>query len=114
MEDRDLRLVKKYLDEYLFEPKQVNDIETFEVQSYSRWAAGEIFGRMAEELFKPPPCITGIPSRDPIDIIEEFSFDMESYSERSDDERCKRMFTIARETADDILYFYIQERSKGE
>lgn len=113
MEDQDLRILKRYIDECMFEPKNANDIESFEIQSYSRWAAGEIFSRAAEESFNPPPCVTGIFSKDMIEVIEEFAFEMDCYCERSEDERCRRIFAIARETADDILYFYIQERRKN-
>lgn len=115
MYDTDLWIIKKYIDIYTDECKNANDTEAFERYSYSRWAAGEIMTMVAEEhIFKPPPFVTGKPAKTTTDIIEEFAFDMDRRSRISTDERCRRMFAIARDTADDILYFYVHERRKKD
>lgn len=113
MEEFDVAVVQRYIDECLFEPNIKQPREEFDILSYSGWAAGEILNRAADEMFRPPPCVGGMPAVDLIDILEEFAFEMDGYSNLSGDERRKEMFAIARETADDILYFYMQERSNN-
>lgn len=111
MDEADIRIIRNYIDMCLCLPKATYDKESFEVLSYSRWAAYSIFDRAVDELFKPPPYVGG-DSVDLIDIIEEFAFDMRLYSEMSENDDSRELFKIAESTANDILYFYIQERKK--
>ena len=114
MDDSYLYIIKDYIDECLiFRSEETLNIEDFETQRYSEWAAGEILSRASDEVFKPPSYITGIMTKDVIDILEEFAFEMECASDRSDEEHFKKMFETAKETADNILYFVIQERRKN-
>lgn len=112
MDESDLLIIERYVREFVFEPKFANDVSLFKAQSYCCWAAGEILSRVADNVFRPPPCVDGGMPRDVIDIIEEFAFEMDYYSDTSKNNDDKDMFVIARETAEDVLHFYIQERRK--
>ena len=110
--ETDISIVRQYIKECVLEPRLTNEIEDFKTQSYSSWAAGEILNLLAEELMKPPPCVTGETPRETIDIIEEFAFTMDMYNEMSCDNISFDAFAVAVETADDLLYFYSHERGK--
>lgn len=112
MEEADLLILSKYIDEHDYDVKPEDDVRTKEYKGYSGWAIGDIFSIAVEEHFKPPPCVTGYESRSMIDILEEYSFTMDEYYRKSDDS-CQHIFAIASDVADDFLRFYIQERGNN-
>ena len=119
MDERDIAIVQRYSDmcqasilDYKNKPiahgPLKNDI--FDELSYSAWAVEEILVRAKEELFKPPPYVGGEDQYDMIDIIVEFAFNMECGMESTTNERNRKIFEIAKNAADDVLYFYASER----
>lgn len=82
------------LEADIFEPSNISDY-TFEERSYARWAAYEI----AEALMCKPHEFTDL-------IIEEFMLKMMVFEASEDDPKRKRIFTVARETAEDMLTIF--------
>lgn len=92
MYEEAVRKILECLDENLFEPNiKWSDYE-FERQSYSRWAAYEIMNRMMDH-----PC--DIPEI----AAEEFLYTMATFAAITDEPKKRRIFEIARDTANDIL-----------
>ena len=81
----------------------------FEFQSYARWAAYEIVDRLNTEAERLPSHITGS-LREPVstvDIIAGFIDDLECYICYGCSKKHERIFTIAKETADDIILLFL-------
>lgn len=83
------------LDENLFEPAYSWPDISFEERSYSRWAANEIWERLMDR-----------PHDNPDDILHEFMVQMYFLSEMTNDPKKRRIFTIAAETAEDIMTLF--------
>jgi len=66
----------------------------FNQRSYSRWAANEILELVMDNPFSTP-----------IDIIEEFIIKMDYFS--CIDLSTSLIFSIAKDTAEDILYLFL-------
>lgn len=82
------------LEADIFKPSNASDY-TFEELSYARWAAYEI-----SEL------LMNRPHDSPDLIIEEFMLKMTVFEASEDDSRRKRIFAVARETAEDMLTIF--------
>lgn len=87
--------IEEYISEYLFLPSINWPKEEFERRTYSRWAASEILNRVRND------------DRDPLDVIEEFSDEMDRYFELSDSHNSWYIFIAAKETADDIAFLFL-------
>jgi len=115
MYDMAILIISKYVDEHLcasdyighVNPKELK--EYFEDLSYARWAAYEIIDRLNAEAERLPSYLTGslrepIP---PVDIIAGFIDDMEYYIYDGCGEKHERIFTIAKDVADDIFLLFL-------
>jgi len=113
--DMAISIINKYVDEHLcvtdylgrVNPKESK--EYFEDLSYARWAAYEIMDRLNNEAERLPSHITGslrepVP---PVDIIAGFMDDMESCIYDGCSEKHERIFTIAKDVADDIILLFL-------
>lgn len=113
--DMVISIINKYVDEYLRVTDylgQVNPKESkeyLEDLSYARWAAYEIIDRLNTEAERLPSHITGslrepVP---PVDIIAGFMDDMECCIYDGCSEKHERIFTIAKDVADDIILLFL-------
>lgn len=84
--------VIRYMDVHLFKPEIWWPADIFEERSYARWAANEILRRIIDDPFAPPDL-----------IVVEFMCKMSALSFVDETEN-GRIFAIARETAENILY----------
>jgi len=102
-------VLQYYIDEYLFEPKSNWPKDRFGGRSYSRWAAYELQGHIIEESLRLPPhlTITGREQKTPIEIIEEFISEMDYFSEMNGNIRSQFIFSVAKETAKEILDLFL-------
>jgi len=64
----------------------------FDQRAYSRWAANEILGLMMDRPFESP-----------VAVIEEFMIKMDYFSWVAKDSEAHRIFSIAADTAEDLL-----------
>lgn len=87
--------IMECLEENLFEPHIAWPHNSFEQRSYSRWAAIEIADRLMDRPYEFPDI-----------IIESFMLEMEILAIEAKDPKRKRIFTIAEETAEDILTLF--------
>lgn len=97
MKEAIVSALQEYIDEYLFEPGKNWPKEEFNRRSYSRWAANEIMERLLREM----------DIRDPLDIIEEFSDEMDRCLDLSENRDIYFIFIVAKETADDIAFLFL-------
>ena len=89
-------VIVDYIEDALFEPAK-NWPDTWFIQrSYERWAAGEILTRVLDN-----PTMPAIP------IIESFMIQMLIFSSKTKDTKGPNIFTIAKETAEDILLLFV-------
>lgn len=107
--DTAISIISGYINEHLSEMDSEFPRDCFENLSYARWAAYEIIERLNNEAERLPPHITGswrepIP---PIDIIAGFIDDMECYIYDGCDEKHERIFTIAKDVAEDIILLFL-------
>ena len=92
MNDAAIQTILKYIETSLFEPKYTWSTVYFEERSYARWAATEILESIMDH-----------PLRSADEIIEEFIFKMMIYSAWTDDSDICFRFSVAKETAENIL-----------
>lgn len=83
------------LEENLFEPNKNWPDTAFEDRSYARWAAMELANKLMDRPYEAPDL-----------IIEEFMYKMEIFSMATDDPTKSRLFSVARDTAEDILTLF--------
>jgi hypothetical protein len=109
--DMAISIIGEYIDKHLnpsdLDSKRLND--DLENLSYARWAAYEIVDRLNTEAERLPSHITGslrepVP---PVDIIAGFMDDMECYMYDGCSEKHERIFSIAKEVADDIVLLFL-------
>ena len=113
--DMVISIINKYVDEYLrvtdylgqVNPKKIK--EYLEDLSYARWAAYEIIDRLNTEAERLPSHITGslrepVP---PVDIIAGFMDEMECCIYDGCSEKHERIFTIAKDVANDIILLFL-------
>lgn len=87
-------ILQEYVNDCLFEPSNDWPAIEFKRRTYSRWAADEITKRLNED-------------HDPISILEQFIDEMDDYSEVTDDKETQFIFTVAKETAEDIALLFV-------
>ena len=107
MYDVAISIIQEYVDEYLFMPAINWPDNEFNERCYSRWAADELIFRMKKESKIPPKHISGIGSKSPFKIIEDFIDEMEYFSKTTYDKKHRFMFSTARDTAIDIIYLFL-------
>lgn len=86
-----------YIEDYYCEPPFFWHERLFEEMSYSRWAALEIVGRLMDRPLDPPE-----------DVVGDFLLWVSLYSQVVKTPIQQRMFSIAEDTAEDILQFFSQ------
>lgn len=92
MYDEAIQKILKYEEEVLFEPGIHWSKQKIQERSYARWAAEEILMAMMDHPFAMPDM-----------IIEEFIIKMEYLLHISENTTANFIFTIAENTAEDIL-----------
>lgn len=107
--DLAISIIDDFIKENLSEVDSKCPKDYFEDRSYARWAAYEIIGRLDEEAQRLPSHITGswrepIP---PVDIIAGFIDDMEGYVYDGCSEQHERIFSIAKDVADEIILLFL-------
>lgn len=95
MNELAIRKIIECLEENLFEPKYSWPEKAFEDRSYARWAAYEIWERLMDR-----------PNESPDLIISEFMLQMILYENITEDPKKARIFSVAKETAEDILTLF--------
>jgi len=113
--DMAISIISEYVDEHLcfldrlseVDPKDSKDY--FKDLSYARWAAYEIMERLNTEAERLPSHITGslrepVP---PVDIIAGFMDDMKRCIYDGCSEKHERIFTIAKDVADDVILLFL-------
>lgn len=96
-------VIQKYYDEYLFLPKNTWPKEEFLVRSTSRWAVNELLSRITYSAIRLPSYITGRENITPDVIIKNFIEETDYYAHMANSISSAFMFTVARDTAKDIL-----------
>lgn len=91
-----IQVIMDYVEENLFEPQNNWPKDIFEERAYSRWAAFELINRIIDHP-KDPPDI----------VIENFIFEMIRFSHETENREKCRVFTIASEVAEDIIYLFL-------
>lgn len=89
-------IILNYMEECLFEPGLKWPDCYFDQRSYSRWAANEIL----EQIMNRPTEL-------PINIIEEFMIKMLFFSCKAENEHNSLVFSIAQDTAQDLLLLFV-------
>lgn len=92
MDDRLVWLVKNYIEDEWKEPSGNWPDYWFNRNIYSRWAAYEILALLKNRGNKSP-----------VKITKDFASDMDDYS--CYNKKSREIFSIAREAANEILYF---------
>lgn len=86
-----------YINEYYCPPPFTWHEQLFEEMTYSRWAAGEILDRIMDRPIDPPE-----------DVVSDFLLRVSLYSQVAKTPAQQRIFSIAEDTAEDILQFISQ------
>lgn len=89
-------LITNYIEENLFDPEKSWPRDEFRQRSYARWAAGSIL----EEVMDA----TDIPAEI---TIEAFMLRMDCFAHSTRNEAGRILFSIARDTAEDILRLFV-------
>lgn len=92
MNESAIQAILAYRDEHLFEPEMNWPKYWFDQRSYSRWSANEILKFIIDRPFTPA-----------VEIVEDFALKMEHLLYVSEDKASSSIFSIARDTAADIL-----------
>lgn len=107
MYDVAVSVIQEYIDEYLFEPAANWPEEEFNTRCYERWTGNELLDRITRESMLPPEFISMHPLRTPYRIIEEFIDEMDYQARSTDNRKHHLMFSIARDTATDIVLLFV-------
>lgn len=99
MNDVAAQKIMNYIDKYLFEPRCDWDKQIFKERSYSRWAAFYILEQLMSNPFV-----------DSDDIIEEFIIKWTLFSCINEDTETNTVFTIASDTAEELLKLIKKEK----
>lgn len=94
--EKDISVIQNYMNQHFFEPAYNWPTYWFEGRAYSRWVANEILRLLKEQGSTPT-----------IDIIKEFILKLDEWSCMN--EGTSRIFSIAREAAEDILYLFMPD-----
>lgn len=92
MNDEAIQKILNYKKDYLFEPGSHWPKDKIQERAYASWAADEILLYVMDHPFS-----------DPDTIIENFIIKTEYFLHISDDATSNFIFTIAENTAEDIL-----------
>lgn len=96
MADIALEIINNFIQEHLFSPSGSWNKYEFEKRSYAQWAAYEIMNRIMDH-----------PLDRPIDIVDEFMFEMAMYACLGEDEHRSFIFQTAVETAEEIALLFV-------
>ena len=96
MNETAVSIIDEYIRDHFFRPSSFWDNYEFEKRSYSQWAAYEILNRIMDH-----------PSKEPIDVIENFMFEMSIYAYCGEDEHRSWIFQTAAETAEELALLFI-------
>lgn len=96
MHETEAAIIINYIEDALFEPAKNWPDPWFTQRSYERWAAGEILTRVLDDPVTPA-----------IQTIESFMVQMLIFSFKAKDTKGPNIFTIAKETAEDILLLFV-------
>ena len=96
MHETAVAIITEYIEDALFEPAKNWPEHWFLQRSYERWAAGEILTRVLDN-----------PTTPAVPIIESFMIQMLIFSSKAKDSKGPNIFTIAKETAEDILLLFV-------
>lgn len=88
-------MISECLEENLFQPNKNWPETIFEDRSYARWAATELAERLMDRPYENPDM-----------IVEEFMLRMSLLASVTEDPVKRRVFSIARDTAEDILTLF--------
>lgn len=86
-----------YIEDYYPEPPFNWYTELFEEMTYSRWAALEIVEQLMDHPLDPPE-----------DVVGNFLLKVALYSQVVGTPVQQRIFSIAEDTAEDVLQFFSQ------
>ena len=86
-----------YIHDYYPEPPFTWHAGLFEEMTYSRWAALEILNKIMDRPLDPPE-----------DVVMDFLLRVALYSQVTGTPIQQRIFSIAEDTAEDILSFFSQ------
>ncbi len=92
MAESAVSVIERLISGYQAEPPLPDNEHAFKKRSYSRWAAYEILNLIMDR-----------PLDDPIGIVISFMLSAEIYSYECRNPESRYIFTIAKETAEDIL-----------
>lgn len=105
-----LLIIQNHVDEWEMLAKKDKRIKTRKECSYISWAASELQNRLIEESFQIPSYILEWPERKtPIDVVEEFILEMESYAIIATDEGAQTVFSTALIFGEYVLYLFSHE-----
>ena len=96
MTDIAIQVIREYIDEYLFEPRNNWPSDIFEERAYARWAAFELINRIMDN-----------PKEEPEKVIAKFLFDAIRLSNRTVNSEKARIFRIARDVAEEIIGLFL-------
>lgn len=102
-----ISVIKKYMDDFLFEPKLTWPDNEFDTRCYSRWAAEEILERIILESEKLPEYITNKNVKKPLELIKDFINELHIYTQIYNDNKNSIIFYIAERTAIDIALLFL-------
>ncbi len=94
--DTAVTIIREYADRYFFSPSFSWNKCEFKKRSYQQWAAYEICDRIMDHPFD-----------DPVNVIENFMFDMAVYACYGEDESRSFIFQSAVETAEELFLLFI-------
>lgn len=92
MNEETVQKILKYEEEFLFEPGPHWPKSQIQERAYARWAAEEILLEIMDHPFTDPDM-----------IVEKFIIKMEFFLHISENATTNSIFTIAEDTAEDIL-----------
>lgn len=100
-------IIQEYIDECLFEPDATWPEYEFKTRCYERWAGEELMKRITDESVLLPENISGRRQKSPVKIIEGFIDDMDYHATTTDIQDHRFIFSIARDTAVDIIILFL-------
>lgn len=91
-----IAIIHEYIKEHLFSPSFSWPKYEFKKRSYQQWAAYEICDRILDKPFDTP-----------IEVIENFIFEMAMYACYGEDEQRSFIFQCAVETAEELILLFV-------
>lgn len=91
------QLILKYMNDMIREPHIRLSRTYFEQRVYSKWATEELLTRIMDN-----------PYESPFDVIELYILELECCIYAASDSPNRKIFTIAKETAEDILDYLLK------